>query len=160
VNVREALLHPWLTVRLQILLGVIFIAAALPKIVDPPSFLHMISNYKLIPASLVPAMALIMPWIELLTGVALVLGVWRRTATLFIGAMLLAFIVAISVNIARDNAVNCGCFSVADQGKPHDVLMSEMKMVVLRDVGMLLIVAQLIAAERRLRGSLVVGSSL
>jgi uncharacterized membrane protein YphA (DoxX/SURF4 family) len=151
--VKEALLHPWLTVRLQILLGVIFIAAALPKIIDPPSFLHMVSNYKLVPAALVPAMALIMPWLELLTGVALVLGVWRRTATLFIGAMLLAFIVAISINIARDNAVNCGCFSVADQGKPHDQLMDEMKIVILRDVAMLLIVAQLLAAERRQRQS-------
>jgi hypothetical protein len=48
----------------------------------------------------------------------------------------------------RDNAVNCGCFSVADQGKPHDQLMGEMKIVVLRDVAMLLIVAQLLVAER------------
>ena len=38
MTVREALTHPWLTVRVQIALGAIFVAAALPKIADPPSF--------------------------------------------------------------------------------------------------------------------------
>ena len=141
----------WLTVRLQILLGVIFIAAALPKIIDPPSFLHMVHNYKLVPQALVPAMALTMPWIELLTGVALVLGIWRRTAAIIIGALLVVFIIAIGINIGRDNAVNCGCFSVADANKSHEELMGDMKIVVLRDVAMLLIVAQLLYVERRER---------
>src|SRR5216684_3007318 len=72
-RMRTLLAHPWLTIRVQIALGVIFIAAALPKIVDPPSFAHMIYNYKLVPAALNNLMALVMPWIELLCGVALVL---------------------------------------------------------------------------------------
>ena len=54
---RPLLLHPWLTLRVQIALGAIFVAAALPKIVDPPSFAHMVFNYRLIPGALVNAMA-------------------------------------------------------------------------------------------------------
>src|SRR5207247_11062123 len=46
------LAHPWLTIRVQIALGIIFIAAALPKIVDPPSFARMIYNYNIMPWSL------------------------------------------------------------------------------------------------------------
>ena len=38
MTAREALTHPWLTVRVKIALGAIFVAAAIPKIVDPPSF--------------------------------------------------------------------------------------------------------------------------
>ena len=38
--------HPWLTTRVQIALGVIFIAAALPKIVDPPSFAHRSADHR------------------------------------------------------------------------------------------------------------------
>src|ERR1700694_1020035 len=87
--------HPWLTLRVQIALGVIFVVAALPKIVDPPSFAHMIYNYRLVPAALNNLMALVMPWIELLAGLALILGIWRGTARTIIGVLLLTFIVAI-----------------------------------------------------------------
>jgi putative oxidoreductase len=135
----------WLTVRVQIALGVIFIAAALPKIVDPPSFAHMVYNYKMIPKALLGPMALTMPWVELLCGVALVLGIWRKTAAKLVGAMLIMFIVAISINLARGNAVNCGCFDVSSASKSQDELLAEMKWVIIRDVGMLVMVAQLLS---------------
>ena len=142
------LAHPWLTVRVQIALGVIFIAAALPKVLDPPSFAHMIYNYRLIPGPLVNLMALVMPWFELLCGVALVLGIWRRTSALFVGALLGVFIVAISINLARNNPVNCGCFDVTSATKSREELLAEMRWVVVRDTGLLLMVAQVLAASR------------
>ena len=74
----KSLASPWLTIRVQLALGVIFIAASLPKIVDPPSFAHMIYNYRIVPGALVNLSALTMPWIELLCGVALVLLVLSR----------------------------------------------------------------------------------
>ena len=60
------LTHPWLTIRVQLALGVIFVVAALPKIADPPSFAHMIYNYRIVPAPVINLMALTMPWVELL----------------------------------------------------------------------------------------------
>ena len=72
------LTHPWLTIRVQIALGIIFIVAAVEKIADPPSFAHMIYNYRLVPGGLINISALAMPWVELLAGLALVLGVWTR----------------------------------------------------------------------------------
>ncbi|HUF18814.1 MAG TPA: MauE/DoxX family redox-associated membrane protein [Thermoanaerobaculia bacterium] len=152
-SVSRWLLHPWLTVRVQIALGVIFVAASLPKLVDPPSFAQMIYNYRLLPGPLVNPVALILPWIELLTGIALILGIWRRTAAVFIGAMLLVFIIGIGINLARNNPVNCGCFDLASADKPREVLIGEMKTVLLRDVGMLLLVAQILAATQSKRGS-------
>ena len=44
MTLREALTHPWLTVRTQIALGIFFVVAALPKIADPPAFAHMVYN--------------------------------------------------------------------------------------------------------------------
>ena len=148
-NLRKILSSDWLTVRVQIALGAIFVAASLPKLVDPPSFAHMIYNYRLVPGFAINAIALVMPWLELLSGVALILGIWRRPAAAMIGAMLLVFIVAISINLGRDNAVNCGCFDLASANKSHDELIAEMEWVVLRDVGMLLMVAQILWASRR-----------
>jgi uncharacterized membrane protein YphA (DoxX/SURF4 family) len=142
---------PWLTIRVQIALGAIFVAAALPKIVDPPSFAHMIYNYKLVPAPLLNLMALTMPWLELLCGLALILGIWKDTARTIIGVMLVAFIVAISVNLARGNAIDCGCFDVSAAGKTRAERLADMRLVILRDVGMLLMVAQLWWAARGAR---------
>ena len=143
MTVREALTHPWLTVRVQIALGAIFVIAALPKIADPPSFAHMIYNYRLVPSSLINFSALVMPWVELLAGLALILGVWRTAARNVVGILLAVFIIAISINLFRDNAIDCGCFNVADRGKTHEQRIFDMKVDVFRDLGMLLMVGQL-----------------
>lgn len=145
-RIRSWLVHPWLTVRVGIALGAIFVAASLPKLVDPPAFAQMIYNYRLLPGALVNPIALVLPWLELLTGIALILGIWRRTAAVFIGAMLLAFIVGIGVNLARGNPVNCGCFDLASAEKPREVLLGEMQTVLARDVAMLLMVGQILVA--------------
>ena len=140
---KSLLASPWLTIRVQLALGVIFIVAALPKIVDPPSFAHMIYNYRIVPGSLVNLSALTMPWIELLCGVALVLGIWRGTARTMIAAMLVTFIIAISINLARGNAIDCGCFDVSAAGKSVEERLADMRFVIFRDLGMLLMTAQL-----------------
>jgi len=98
------LTHPWLTIRVQLALGAIFIIAALPKIADPPSFAHMIYNYRILPAGLINISSLVMPWVELLCGIALVLGVWRRPALAIVTILLVLFVAAISFNLARGNA--------------------------------------------------------
>jgi uncharacterized membrane protein YphA (DoxX/SURF4 family) len=147
--VQTFLTSEWLTIRVQLALGVIFVAASLPKIVDPPSFAHMIYNYRLVPGPFVNLMGLTMPWIELLCGLALILGIWRTTARTLIAALLVSFIVAISVNLARGNSIDCGCFDVSTAGKTAQERFADMQFVIVRDLGMLLLVAQLWWAERR-----------
>jgi len=143
MNLSNALAHPWLTIRVQLALGIFFVAASLPKLVDPPSFAHMIYNYRIVPGALVNLMALTMPWIELLSGLALILGIWKDAARTIIAALLLVFIVAISINLARNNAIDCGCFDVTAAGKSHEERIADMRFVVFRDLGMLLMYAQL-----------------
>jgi uncharacterized membrane protein YphA (DoxX/SURF4 family) len=149
VTLRRALSSPWLTVRGQILLGVVFVAAALPKIADPPSFAHMIYNYRLLPGQLVNGAGLFLPWFELLSGVALVLGIWKRTASAAIGALLLVFIAAIGFNLFRGNPIDCGCFDVSAAGRSVAERFREMWWVVARDLGMLLLVGQSLWVEGR-----------
>ena len=153
MTAREALAHPWLTVRVQIALGVIFVVAALPKITDPPSFAHMIYNYRIVPGSLINFSSLVMPWLELLTGLALILGIWTRASRTIIGVLLVVFIIAIAFNLARNNAIDCGCFDVSKANLTHEERLADMRMVILRDVGMLLMVAQLWWADRVQRSS-------
>jgi putative oxidoreductase len=157
MNLSTALTHPWLTIRVQIALGIFFVVASLPKLGDPPSFAHMIYNYRIVPGAFINLMALTMPWIELLCGLALILGIWKDAARSIIAAMLLVFIVAISINLMRNNAIDCGCFDVTAAGKSHEERIADMHFVVVRDLGMLLMCAQGWWARRRevtgLRGS-------
>jgi uncharacterized membrane protein YphA (DoxX/SURF4 family) len=146
--IRNWLTHPWLTIRVQIALGVFFVAASLTKIADPPSFAHMVHNYRIVPGALVNLMALVMPWIELLCGLALIFGIWKETARTIIAALLLVFIIAISINLARGNAIDCGCFDLSAANKTRAERLADMKWVILRDLGMLLMVVQLAISSK------------
>ncbi len=148
MTIREALTHPWLTVRVQIALGAIFIAAALPKIADPPSFAHMIYNYRILPGGLINISALVMPWVEVLAGLALILGVWVKPSRWIITLLLVTFMIAITINLARGNAIDCGCFDVSAANLTHEERIKDMWMVLIRDAGMLLMCAQMAWAER------------
>ena len=125
----------------------VFVAAALPKIADPPAFAHMIYNYRMVPGAFVNALALVMPWIELVVGILLIVGAWRREAALVAALLLLVFLVAIGWNLARGHAVDCGCFDVRSAGKTPEQMLSDMKWVLLRDVGLLLLAAQVLVAS-------------
>jgi uncharacterized membrane protein YphA (DoxX/SURF4 family) len=149
----ERLASPWLTVRVQIALGVFFVAAALPKVVDPPAFAHMVYNYRLVPGAFVNLMALAMPWLELLAGLALILGIWTRTSAATVGALLLVFTVAISVNLARGNAIDCGCFDLSLAGRSVAERLTDMRWVLVRDAGMLLMAAQILWATGRAKAT-------
>lgn len=134
---------------MQILLGLFFIMAALPKIADPPAFAQTIYNYRLVASDLAGAnvlslLALGLPWLEILLGLALVFGIWRRTAVIFVGALLVTFIVAISINLAQGNAIDCGCFDPAGSSKTTEQKFLDMGWTIVRDFGMLAMVAQIL----------------
>lgn len=97
--------------------GVAFIRAALPKIEDPEKFAMTIYLYDAIPETAVNAVAIYLPWLELLCGAALLLMPRRRPAAgLLIAGMLLVFTGLMVSVIARGIVIDCGCFSVGDGG--------------------------------------------
>ncbi|MGH9363751.1 MAG: MauE/DoxX family redox-associated membrane protein [Thermoanaerobaculia bacterium] len=145
---KARLLSPWLTVRVQFVLAAFFVVAAVAKIADPPGFAHEIHNYRLLPAAAVNAFALILPWLELVTGLALFFDLWRRTAAAVLGLLLVAFIGALGINLARKHPVDCGCFGTSKVERTEAELLSDMKLAILRDVGLLALAGQILAATR------------
>lgn len=97
----------------RLALGAVFVAAALAKIDDPHGFALAVSRYRLLPGIWINGVAIFLPWLELLTGLA----VWvspartRAAATLIILALLVVFTGAIGWNLARGIESSCGCFS-------------------------------------------------
>jgi putative oxidoreductase len=135
-------------VRVQFVLAAFFVVAGFAKIADPPGFAHEIHNYRLLPDAAVNAMALVLPWLEVVAGVALFFGVAARTSARILGILLAVFIVALSVNLARKHPVDCGCFGTAKVQKTDEQRLIDMKWAIARDFGLLLLVAQILAASR------------
>ena len=61
---------------------------------------------------LINLIAIIVPFLEFIAGLALIIGFYPRSAALIVNAMLLVFITALSINLIRGHEFNCGCFSI------------------------------------------------
>ncbi|HEY6148741.1 MAG TPA: MauE/DoxX family redox-associated membrane protein [Thermoanaerobaculia bacterium] len=129
----------------RLVLGGAFLFAAGAKILDPPAFAHEIFNFRLMPGSLVNAAALWLPWVEMLAGLALVVGIWRRISAILLGALLLVFVVALSVNLARGRAVDCGCFGSSKAPKTTEQRLADMRLAIARDALLLALLVPILA---------------
>jgi len=113
----KALSHPWLGIIARIVVGGIFIYASIDKILHADQFARIVFNYHLVPAPLINIFALLLPWVELGAGIFLVVGIWPRAAGLVLTAMVMMFLVALSINWVRGVSLECGCFTVSSSAK-------------------------------------------
>lgn len=101
----------FLLLVLRVVTGGLFLWAATMKLRDPLEFYFSIKGFKLLPEHILDPLAFVVPWTEIVCGVALVVGAWSRSAALVIGGMLVVFMGAIlSVILREDVHVECGCF--------------------------------------------------
>jgi len=94
--------------------GVMFIVSAWGKIQDPGAFQTMVSNYDMLPQPLTAAMAMVMPMVELLTGLMFMFTKWTREAAFLTFGMLVMFIIALTQAQLRGLDISCGCFREAE----------------------------------------------
>lgn len=108
---KKILNNPYLSLAARLLVAFVFIYAAIGKIVDPQTFSKEISNYGILPFFVINLSALILPWLELFSGILLLAGISIKTNALIIGGLLFVFIVAVAIAMAKGLNINCGCFS-------------------------------------------------
>jgi putative oxidoreductase len=95
---------------LRLLVAAVFLAAAIPKVLDPASFATDIDNYRVVPDALIGPMAVVLPLVETTIGLALVTGLYARGAAILASGMLVTFAIAMVQAIARGIDLDCGCF--------------------------------------------------
>lgn len=117
LGVQTVLGNKWLDYALRYALGFIFVYAAVEKVAQPEDFARAIANYHILPFFAINIFAVLLPWIELLTGIALIGKVNVRVSALLIIAMLVVFIVAITIALVRGLDISCGCFGTASASK-------------------------------------------
>src|SRR5438034_11707926 len=102
---------PWRIAAL--IVGGIFIYAGAMKIFDPTGFANDIDNYKILPWPLTVRLAFYLPWLEILCGLAVILGLLYRGALLVLTVLISIFIIASVIAKARGLDITCGCFGHA-----------------------------------------------
>jgi uncharacterized membrane protein YphA (DoxX/SURF4 family) len=105
---------PWLIRLCRVAVGVVFVAAALAKIGDPAAFATQVHHFHLAPLVSENAIAVLLPWVELLTGLALVLGIRARSGAWLAAGFMAAFTLAVASAMARHLNFECGCFGTAN----------------------------------------------
>jgi len=106
-----------LSLILRWLLGILFIYASINKIEYPLAFREAIDNYKLFPDLVTNLIAIWLPWLELITGLFLITGLWTKGNALILSILSLLFGTITGIAIFRGLDISCGCFSLMDNQK-------------------------------------------
>ncbi len=126
---------PWLELAARLILGATFIYAAYPKIMAPAEFAKLIYGYDLFPPVTINFIAIVIPFIELITGTTIIIGIYTRSSALIINLMLVLFILIISINLIRGHEFDCGCFSVQSDRIPDSPSFMLVRNLVLLALG-------------------------
>lgn len=107
--------NPYFILISRLVVGFIFLSFSLDKIVNPEEFVRSVTNYQILPLIFTNIFALILPWIELLVGLMLILGVRLRANALISAVVMTMFIIAVANAWAAGLDINCGCSSATPE---------------------------------------------
>jgi uncharacterized membrane protein YphA (DoxX/SURF4 family) len=105
--------HPASAVIVRVLIGGTLLYSGLQKAGRTGDLARIIYGYRLLHPELVNLAAITLPWLELLTGTLLLLGLLRRSSAVVACGLFASFTVAVGLAMARGIDAPCGCFSLA-----------------------------------------------
>ena len=101
---------------LRIALGLMFVYAAWVKLREPWAlFAITIDGYQVLPSWAVEIVARGLPWFELLLGVLLIAGIWRRVTATAASLLLAVFLGLMVRALAKGMQIECGCFGPGER---------------------------------------------
>ncbi len=104
-----------LQLPLRVFIGGAFMFAAYNKIGGTQSFANAIKGFRIVDADkhgyLIQSAAYMMPWVEMIAGLLLVLGLWTRASAVVIWVLLVGFMAAL-IHVIMDETISadCSCF--------------------------------------------------
>jgi putative oxidoreductase len=101
----------------KLILGAVFMMAAVPKIMDPSGFALDISHYDTFPKFSINIIAITLPWIEGLIALSLILSVLDGGGVILVNLFMAAFLVLLGQAWMRGLDIDCGCFGKSGAGE-------------------------------------------
>jgi uncharacterized membrane protein YphA (DoxX/SURF4 family) len=106
---------PWAATAARFLLGGVLVVAGVLKVPDPAAAVRAVRAYRVLPEALVGPVAFGLPVLEVAIGLALLAGVFVRSAAIAAAVLLVVFIAAVASAWARGLQIDCGCFGGGGQ---------------------------------------------
>jgi uncharacterized membrane protein YphA (DoxX/SURF4 family) len=116
----------------RLVLGGVFIYAGVAKIASPREFAIIVTSYRILPEEMAVYAAYVLPWIELMLGTLLVVGLGVRKTALALSFLLFTFAGAVVIRYLQGSGGACGCFSLKASG------WESLPLIIGRDVSLLL----------------------
>jgi uncharacterized membrane protein YphA (DoxX/SURF4 family) len=141
----------WLGLLARLVTGGVWVVAGAVKLPDPAASVDAVRAYQQLPEAVVPTVGQLLPVVEVVVGLALVLGLLTRGAAAVSALLFVAFTIGIASVWARGLTIDCGCFG----GGGYDPdAASQYPWEIARDVGLLAASAFLVATGHRSRWAL------
>ncbi|MFA5322072.1 MAG: MauE/DoxX family redox-associated membrane protein [Smithella sp.] len=115
IFLHRILTNPWLYRIVRFALAAIFIYGGVIKLCAPKKFAATISTYNFVPEMFLPVVAIGLPLVETMAGLALFFGrIWGLHV---ITGLLAMFVLVLGYGIFTDLNVDCGCFGAEELNK-------------------------------------------
>ena len=99
----------YLAFILRLFVGYYFIYSSMSKIPYPAQFADLLAAYRLFPYPFVNLFAVVVPWVELVTGLFIIIGLRTRATAIIIILLYITFNVAVGLNVIAESPITCGC---------------------------------------------------
>jgi len=100
----------FIALALRLICAAVFLLAASMKLSNPQSFTESIVGFGFLPDHLTVLATFVVPWMEVVTGLLLLTGLWTRSAAFVYCLLIAAFWVLIYWALDQGKSVDCGCF--------------------------------------------------
>lgn len=111
------------TFTLRLVLGIVFLYAGYVKLRQPwYVFAGMIDNYGVVSPSISEVIARVLPPLEVVLGVALLAGLYRKTSSAAAIVLLIPFFALMVWAYAKGMKIDCGCFGPGQILGPRTIL--------------------------------------
>ena len=94
----------------RLFLGAVLVWAGLAKVGKPFTSERAVQAYELMPDVVAGWVGLALPFVEIVLGVLLVLGLFTRVVAAVATLLMVAFVLGIAQAWARGLTIDCGCF--------------------------------------------------
>jgi len=105
----------YLALILRVFVGYYFIYASMSKIPYPAQFAELLAAYRIFPFPIVNILAVVVPWMELVTGLFIIIGLRNKASAIIIIFSYIAFNVVVGLNVIVDSPITCGCYDTVGE---------------------------------------------
>jgi putative oxidoreductase len=100
----------YLCLLIRLVTGGVFIVSSMSKLPMQSRFVEVVQSFQLLPGPLTVAYGLVLPWVELLVGCYLVLGILVKPGAIITILMCISFLIANISSVIRGEYYCPGCF--------------------------------------------------